>query len=232
MPHSKFNYARALIGTLFLLSISGDRSVAEPQEPADGSFQERFQFEQRRGTPPSSQQNDSAPSPRPSPEQKAPTVIEKLIAPPASAEPAPPAAAEPASPPTEAARPEPGPSPEAVRPEPGPPPKARSARPTEQRAKSRSVGRPIGSGRAAWYEHPGRTASGEKYNPDGLTAAHKTLALGTKLRVVNLRNQRSVDVRINDRSPRKMKFVIDLSRGSARAIGIKDVGPVALYKLN
>jgi rare lipoprotein A (peptidoglycan hydrolase) len=221
MPHRKFNYARALIGTLFLLSLSGDRSVAEPQEPADGSFQGRFQFDQRRGTPPSSQQNDPAPSPRPSPEQKAPTVIEKLIAPPASAEPAPPAAAEPASPPTEAARPERG-----------PPPKARSARPTEPTAKNRSAGRPIGTGRAAWYEHPGRTASGEKYNPDGLTAAHKTLPLGTRLRVVNLRNQRSVDVRINDRSPRKMKFVIDLSRGSARAIGIKDVGAVALYKLN
>jgi rare lipoprotein A len=66
-----------------------------------------------------------------------------------------------------------------------------------------------------------RTASGEKYNPNGLTAAHKMLPLGAKVRVVNLRNQRSVDVRINDRSPHKMKFVIDLSRGSARAIGIK-----------
>jgi rare lipoprotein A len=215
------DHSRALFGALLLLSIASDR--AQTQEPAGGGFQERFQFDQRKDAPPTpSQPNAPAPSPPGSSEQKAPTVIEKLIAPPAAAEPAPPAAAEPAPPPTEAARPEPRPPSQTVR----------RAPPTKPKAKSRSVGRPMGTGRAAWYEHPGRTASGEKYNPDGFTAAHKTLPLGTKLRVVNLRNQRSVDVRVNDRAPRKMKFVIDLSRGSARAIGIKDVGPVALYKLN
>jgi rare lipoprotein A (peptidoglycan hydrolase) len=93
--------------------------------------------------------------------------------------------------------------------------------------------RPIGSGRAAWYEHPGRTASGERFDPDRLTAAHKTLPLGTRLRVVNLQNGRSVVVRVNDRVPLKARHVtIDLSRGSARAIGIKDVGRVALYQLD
>lgn len=92
--------------------------------------------------------------------------------------------------------------------------------------------RRIAVGRASYYEHPGRTASGEKYNPNQLTAAHKSLPIGTRLRVVNLRNRKSVVVRVNDRSPRKMKFVIDLSRGSARAIGIsrvKGVARVAVY---
>jgi rare lipoprotein A len=224
MPHrnGKISHVctRSLFGAVVILCIGGDRLAAQTEGPA-GSFQERFLLDQGKGPPGAPQQNAPAPTPPASSEPKAPTVIEKLIAPPAAAEPAAPTAAEPAPPPTEA-----------VRSDPGPAQNAKRARPTEPTAKKRSVGQPIGSGRAAWYEHPGRTASGEKYNPDGLTAAHKTLPLGTRLRVVNLHNQRSVDVRINDRSPRKMKFVIDLSRGSARAIGIKDVGPVALYKLN
>jgi peptidoglycan lytic transglycosylase len=91
--------------------------------------------------------------------------------------------------------------------------------------------RPIATGRAVFYEHPGRTASGETYNPDGHTAAHRTLPFGTRLRVVNQHNGRSVIVRINDRGPPKPN-VIDLSRGSARAIGITSVGTVALYKLD
>lgn len=95
--------------------------------------------------------------------------------------------------------------------------------------------RPIAVGRAAYYEHSGRTASGEIYNPDSLTAAHKSLALGTRLRVVNLRNRKSVIVEVTDRSPRKMKFAIDLSRGSARAIGItkrEGTTMVAVYRMN
>jgi len=91
--------------------------------------------------------------------------------------------------------------------------------------------RPLGRVQAAFYEHPGRTASGEKYNPDGLTAAHKTLPFGTRLRVVNQRNGRSVIVRINDRVPRKAKFALDLSRGSARVIGMASVAPVVLYAM-
>jgi rare lipoprotein A len=85
--------------------------------------------------------------------------------------------------------------------------------------------------RAAWYQHAGRTASGEKYNPDGLTAAHRTLPLGTKVRVVNQRNGRSVVVRINDRVPKTAKQPVDLSRGSARAIGLTGIAPVALYEV-
>jgi rare lipoprotein A len=93
------------------------------------------------------------------------------------------------------------------------------------------IGRRIAVTRAAWYQHAGRTASGEKYNPDGLTAAHRTLPLGTKVRVVNQRNGRSVVVRINDRVPKTAKQPVDLSRGSARAIGLTGIAPVALYEV-
>ena len=99
----------------------------------------------------------------------------------------------------------------------------------------RVAGKPIAIGRAGYYERPGRTANGERYDPDGLTASHKTFAFGTRLRVVNLRNNKSVIVRVNDRSPAKVKFTIDLSRGSASAIGITKragTGAVALYKVD
>ena len=94
------------------------------------------------------------------------------------------------------------------------------------------AGRRIASGRATWYEQPGRTASGEMFDPNRLTAAHRTLPFGTRLRVVNPRNGRSVLVRINDRSPPTLKSVLNLSRGSARAIGITGAGLVTLYKLD
>ncbi len=108
-----------------------------------------------------------------------------------------------------------------------PPTGAAAARPA---ARDR-IGRRIAVTRAAWYQHAGRTASGEKYNPDGLTAAHRTLPLGMKVRVVNQRNGRSVVVRINDRVPRSAKLPVDLSRGSARAIGMTGIAPVALYEV-
>ena len=94
-----------------------------------------------------------------------------------------------------------------------------------------SLGQPkrVGGGRAVWYEHPGRTASGEIFNPDGMTAGHRTLPLGTRVRVVNLHNGRSVVVRINDRGPVQKKFEIDLSRGSARVLGFTGVAPVEIY---
>ena len=108
-----------------------------------------------------------------------------------------------------------------------PPTRAAAARP----AARDHIGRRIAVTRAAWYQHPGRTASGEKYNPDGLTAAHRTLPLGMKVRVVNQRNGRSVVVRINDRVPKTAKLPVDLSRGSARAIGMTGIAPVALYEV-
>jgi rare lipoprotein A len=95
--------------------------------------------------------------------------------------------------------------------------------------------RPIEKGRAGYYEHPGRTASGETYKPNGLTAAHRSLPLGTRLQVVNLQNGKSITLRVNDRTPRKVERIIDLSRGSARALGIsrkEGVAPVALYVID
>src|SRR5438270_13680731 len=65
-----------------------------------------------------------------------------------------------------------------------------------------------------------RTASGEKFNPSGLTAAHRTLPFGTQVRVTNSRNGRSIIVRINDRGPFVKGRAIDLSSGAARAIGM------------
>jgi rare lipoprotein A len=97
---------------------------------------------------------------------------------------------------------------------------------------ARQPARPLAAGRAAWYQHPGRTASGEKFDPEQLTAAHKSLPFGSRVRVVNASNGRTVVVRVNDRIPAKTKrVVIDLSRRGARAIGIQGIGEVALYRV-
>jgi rare lipoprotein A len=74
---------------------------------------------------------------------------------------------------------------------------------------------------ASWYGDElrgNRTASGEKFNPDGFTAAHRTLPLGTCLVVGNPRNGKSVKVRVNDRGPFVKDRVLDLAAGAARAI--------------
>ena len=86
---------------------------------------------------------------------------------------------------------------------------------------------------ASHYGHqPGSpiTANGEKYNPDKYTAAHKTLPFGTRLKVTNCRNNKSVIVRINDRGPFIKGRDIDLSNGAAKAIGFNGVGCVRLSK--
>lgn len=80
-------------------------------------------------------------------------------------------------------------------------------------------------GIASWYGpgfHGRRTSNGERFDQDGLTAAHRLWAFGTRVRVTFLRNGKSVVVRVNDRLPRKDR-AIDLSRGAARAIGL--IGP-------
>jgi rare lipoprotein A len=79
----------------------------------------------------------------------------------------------------------------------------------------------IAQGRASYYGNElagNRTASGERFNPNGLTAAHRSLPLGTKLRVTNLANGRSVIVRVNDRGPFVGSRLIDVSLGAAREI--------------
>lgn len=83
------------------------------------------------------------------------------------------------------------------------------------------------SGVASWYGskfHGRTTANGEKYDMNSLTAAHKTLPFGTKVKVTNTRNGKSVVVRINDRGPYAGKRVIDLSRSAAQAVGMVNSG--------
>lgn len=95
-------------------------------------------------------------------------------------------------------------------------------------------GKVIQNGRASWYGpgfHGRKTASGERFNTNELTAAHRTLPFGTKVRVVNKKTGKSVVVRINDRGPYAHGRVIDLSRASAQAIGITGVGSVTVAEL-
>lgn len=80
------------------------------------------------------------------------------------------------------------------------------------------------SGTASWYSMGTKTASGARYNPDGLSAAHRTLPFGTKLKVTNTRNGKSVHVVVNDRGPFVGKRVIDVSRGAARQLGMISSG--------
>jgi len=93
--------------------------------------------------------------------------------------------------------------------------------------------RSVSTGQASWYG-PGfygnRTANGEVFRPGTLTAAHRTLAFGTKVRVTNLWNGRSTVVRINDRGPFHGSRVIDLAHGAARELGVVASG-VASVKL-
>ena len=79
-------------------------------------------------------------------------------------------------------------------------------------------------GRASWYSLHSKTASGERMNPSALTAAHRTLPFGTRLKVTNKSNGRSVVVRINDRGPFIKGRVLDLSKGAASAIGLTSRG--------
>jgi rare lipoprotein A len=79
-------------------------------------------------------------------------------------------------------------------------------------------------GGASWYALTSRTASGERMNPAGLTAAHKTLPLGTKVKVTNQRNGKSLVVRINDRGPFIKGRVLDLSKGAAQRLGFVGAG--------
>jgi rare lipoprotein A len=77
-----------------------------------------------------------------------------------------------------------------------------------------------GCGGASWYAAHSRTASGERMNASTLTAAHRSLAFGTRLRVTNKHNGKSVIVRVNDRGPFIRGRVLDLSRAAAQDIGM------------
>ncbi|MDH3581465.1 MAG: septal ring lytic transglycosylase RlpA family protein [Hyphomicrobiales bacterium] len=80
------------------------------------------------------------------------------------------------------------------------------------------------TGVASWYQMGTRTANGEAYNPDGLTAAHRSLPFGTIVEVKNLANGRTARLRINDRGPFVGGRIIDVSRGGARRLGLMGSG--------
>jgi len=86
---------------------------------------------------------------------------------------------------------------------------------------------PVGAGLtgvASFYWQGHTTATGARFNPEGMTAAHRTLPFGTRVRVTHLGNGRTVDVRINDRGPYIAGRMIDLSRGAAGVIGMHGQG--------
>ena len=84
------------------------------------------------------------------------------------------------------------------------------------------------TGIASWYgaESGSKTAMGTRFLPGGLSAAHKTLPLPSKVRVTNLHNGRSIIVVVNDRGPFKGNRIIDLSQGAARKIGMDGLAKV------
>jgi rare lipoprotein A len=82
----------------------------------------------------------------------------------------------------------------------------------------------IQTGVASWYGGSQRTASGERYKPNEMTAAHRRLPLGTIVRVTNLANNRSTVVRINDRGPYIKGRILDLSVAAARELAMLNSG--------
>ena len=79
-------------------------------------------------------------------------------------------------------------------------------------------------GIASFYKHEGKTASGEQFKPSELTAAHRTLPFGTRLRVTNVATGQSVTVRVNDRGPFIPGRVVDVSHSAAKELGMIDRG--------
>lgn len=101
-------------------------------------------------------------------------------------------------------------------------------------AKASGGGASYQSGMASWYGgkfHGRKTANGETYNMNAMTAAHKTLPFGTRVRVTNTRNGDTTVVRINDRGPFIAGRIIDLSRAAAADIGVTNSG-VAPVKIS
>jgi|SRR6185295_17606501 len=84
-------------------------------------------------------------------------------------------------------------------------------------------------GIASHYGFRNATANGEMMNPNAMTAAHKTLPFGTRVRVTDERTRRMVVVRINDRGPFTKGYIIDLSTAAARALGIIEQGIARVF---
>jgi len=104
---------------------------------------------------------------------------------------------------------------------------ARPQSPTKPRGNEQPALPGMQVGMASWYgrELQGRkTASGERFDRRGMTAAHRTLKFGTRVRVTRLKNNRSVVVRINDRGPFSRSRIIDVSEAAARTLDMIDAG--------
>ncbi len=80
------------------------------------------------------------------------------------------------------------------------------------------------TGRASWYSLTSKTANGERCNPNAMTAAHRSLPFGTKVKVENLKNGKTIVVRINDRGPFIGGRVIDLTKAAAGKLGFVSAG--------
>jgi rare lipoprotein A len=84
---------------------------------------------------------------------------------------------------------------------------------------------------SAYYFEGRHTASGQRFDPNGLTAAHRTFPFGTRLVVINPHNGKSVTVTINDRGPFVRGVTLDLSLGAAKVIGMRGTGAVCMARL-
>lgn len=90
-----------------------------------------------------------------------------------------------------------------------------------------SAGSHVMEGVAAWYGHNfagRRTASGKRFNPNALTAAHPTLPFGTRVNIINTKNNRSVVVTINDRGPTSPRRMLDVSVAAAKKLDFVRAG--------
>ncbi len=98
----------------------------------------------------------------------------------------------------------------------------KSARAAKPRNVTSGSGAQVGI--ASFYWQPQRVASGGWFNPNAMTAAHRSLPFGTRVKVTNLSNKRSVVVKINDRGPFIRGRIIDLSRAAAGVVGMRSAG--------
>jgi len=104
-----------------------------------------------------------------------------------------------------------------------------SAQPHLKKRHAQSTSKPASTskGKASYYARSlaGRkTASGERYDPDAMTAAHRTLPLGTQLKITNPKNDKSVVVTVNDRGPVPRDRVVDVSSAAAKELGMTKSG--------
>ena len=123
----------------------------------------------------------------------------------------------------------------AARPDPRTDPEASRPRPGAEEKPGKEPRTYLGEGLASYYGpglHGRPTASGEKFDQNAMTAAHRTVRFGTCLRVVNMENGHSVQVRINDRGPFKEGRIIDVSLEAARKLDMvkKGLARVRLYR--